>query len=135
MVAQLRGRTEIAAYRGMLRARPGAVIALSLAFLSLVGIPPLAGFLGKFVLFSAALEAGYGWLVLVAVANTVLSLVYYLRVIGPAVFAPAPDAAGTAVETLGGTARAMLWLACALLLATTLLWAPAWTLAPATLLP
>jgi len=135
VVAQLRGRTEITAYRGMLRARPGAVIALSLAFLSLVGIPPLAGFLGKFVLFSAALEAGYGWLVLVAVANTVLSLVYYLRVIGPAVFAPAPDAAGTPVETLGGTARAMLWLACALLLATTLLWAPAWTLAPAALLP
>lgn len=47
------------------------------------GIPPLAGFAGKLALFAATIDAGLGWLALVAVLNTVLSLGYYLRVIAP----------------------------------------------------
>lgn len=130
-VAELRGRTALSDYRGLMRTQPGLVAALTLAFLSFVGIPPLAGFLGKFALFTATLDAGLGWLAVVAVANTVLSLAYYLRVIGPAVFAPSEGA----VETLGGSARASLWGALALLLAATVLWAPAWSALAIALLP
>ncbi|SHI46558.1 NADH dehydrogenase subunit N [Palleronia salina] len=131
VVAELRGRTRIADYRGLLRARPGAVVALTLAFLSLVGIPPLAGFLGKFALFSATLGTGFGWLAVVAVANTVVSLFYYLRVIAPAVFA-APEGP---VETLGGLARAVLWISVAILVGATVLWAPFWASLGQGLLP
>jgi len=56
-----------------------------LSFLSLVGIPPLAGFVGKLEVFTAAIDAGQAWLAVVAVINTVISLFYYLRVIAPTV--------------------------------------------------
>lgn len=86
VVAQLRGRRERAAYAGLVRARPLLAAALLLAFLSFVGIPPLAGFAGKLALFAATIEAGYGWLAILAVLNTVVSLVYYFRVLAPAWF-------------------------------------------------
>ena len=46
---------------------------------SLIGVPPLAGFVGKFSIFSATLSAGYVWLVVIAVVNSVTSAYYYLR--------------------------------------------------------
>jgi NADH-quinone oxidoreductase subunit N len=49
--------------------------------LSLAGIPPLAGFFGKYFLFATAIKDGYLWLVLVAIFNSLISLYYYLRVI------------------------------------------------------
>jgi NADH-quinone oxidoreductase subunit N len=49
--------------------------------LSLGGIPPTAGFMGKFWLFSAAIEAGYVWLAVIGVLNSAVSLYYYVRVI------------------------------------------------------
>lgn len=55
----------------------------SLATLSPVGIPPMAGFFGKLLLFGAALDAGYAWLAVVAILNSVLSLAVYLRIIVP----------------------------------------------------
>ena len=85
VVAALRGRTSLADYRGLARHRPLLSGLLVVALLSLVGIPPLAGFAGKLAVFTAAIDAGLGWLAVVAVANTVLSLAYYLRVIGPVV--------------------------------------------------
>ena len=54
---------------------------LALSMLSLTGIPPLIGFFAKFFVFLAAVQAGYSWLVLVAVVNSALSAVYYLRVV------------------------------------------------------
>ncbi|KAA9005566.1 NADH-quinone oxidoreductase subunit N [Histidinibacterium aquaticum] len=130
-VAQLRGLTDIEGYRGLIRSQPLAAIALALAFMSFVGIPPIAGFLGKFALFLATLEAGLAWLAVVAVANTVLSLFYYLRVIGPAVFAADTDPAAR----LGGTVLGSLWAALIVLLLTTVLWAAGWAALPAGLLP
>jgi NADH-quinone oxidoreductase subunit N len=50
---------------------------------SLVGIPPLAGFVGKFLLFGAAIDAGFTWLAVIAILNSVLSLGVYLRVVVP----------------------------------------------------
>ncbi len=51
--------------------------------ISLVGIPPLAGFIGKLLLFGAAMEVGFTWLAVVAILNSVLSLAVYLRIIVP----------------------------------------------------
>ncbi|HCP83590.1 MAG: hypothetical protein CMM04_12490 [Rhodopirellula sp.] len=78
---------EIADYSGMIRSRPYIVICLVLALFSLIGLPPLAGFLGKFAVFASiadafrATDATYLLvLLLVGGANTALSLYYYLRV-------------------------------------------------------
>ncbi len=66
---------------GLAARRPALALAMTLAMLSLTGIPPLAGFMGKFYLFAAALEAGLIGLVLVAVVNTLVSAAYYLGVV------------------------------------------------------
>lgn len=87
-------REELA---GLIRTRPGLVIAMGVALLSLTGVPPLAGFVGKFMLFSAAVDAGFAWLTVLGVANSALSLFYYLRVIGP-MLRTGEAPAGLAVE-------------------------------------
>ncbi len=56
-------------------------IAMVVFLLSLAGIPPLAGFVGKFLLFGAAMDAGFTWLAIVAILNSVLSLAVYLRIV------------------------------------------------------
>jgi len=60
---------------------PFAAIAMLLFMLSLGGIPPTAGFMGKFWLFSAAIEGGFYWLAVIGVLNSAVSLYYYLRVV------------------------------------------------------
>jgi NADH-quinone oxidoreductase subunit N len=67
------------AFTGLGRASPWAGAALVVFLLSLVGVPPLAGFPGKLLLFGAALDSGYAWLAVVAVLNSALSLGVYLR--------------------------------------------------------
>jgi NADH-quinone oxidoreductase subunit N len=61
--------------------QPFAAFAMLLFMLSLGGIPPTAGFMGKFWLFSAAIEAGYVWLALIGVLNSAISLYYYVRIV------------------------------------------------------
>ncbi len=84
----------LAALSGFGRSAPWAGAALVVFLLSLVGVPPLAGFGGKLLLFGAALDAGYGWLAVVAILNSVLSLAVYLRIIVPLYQPPreVPDA-------------------------------------------
>jgi NADH-quinone oxidoreductase subunit N len=60
---------------------PFAAFAMLLFMLSLGGIPPTAGFMGKFWLFGAAIEAGYGTLAVIAVLNSAISLYYYVRIV------------------------------------------------------
>jgi NADH-quinone oxidoreductase subunit N len=91
VVGHLRGLTDRAAYAGLAWQRPWLALTLIVSVLSLVGIPPLAGFFGKFTLFVTTIDGGYGWLAVVAVANTVVSLVYYLRVVAPMYFSPAEE--------------------------------------------
>lgn len=68
-------------YRGLISRSPVAASTLAIFMLSLTGIPPLAGFIGKFYLFMAAIDAQYYWLVIIAVINSVVSFVYYGGVI------------------------------------------------------
>ncbi len=72
---------EVRDYAGLGRRHPLLALALALFLLSLVGIPPLAGFVGKFYVFGAAVRAGYIVLAVVAVLNSALAAYYYLRVI------------------------------------------------------
>jgi len=86
VVVELRGLAQLAAYSGLARAHASLANTLALSFLSFIGIPPLAGFFAKLVLFAAAIEAGYTWLAVVALINTVISIAYYARVLAPAYF-------------------------------------------------
>ena len=61
--------------------QPVAAFAMLLFMLSLGGIPPTAGFMGKFWLFGAAIEAGYVWLAVIGVLNSAISLYYYIRIV------------------------------------------------------
>ncbi len=68
-------------YNGLGAQAPIACAAMSVFMLSLAGIPLGGGFLSKYVLFGAAVSAGFWWLAAIAVVNSVLSLYYYLRVV------------------------------------------------------
>ena len=72
---------EVSDYAGLGRRHPLLAFALTLFLLSLVGIPPLAGFVGKFYLFGAAVRGGYVWLAVIGVLNSAIAAYYYLRVI------------------------------------------------------
>ncbi len=83
VVTRATGTEEIADYAGLARRSPLLALAMLLALLSLAGIPPLGGFLGKFYLFAAAMEypGRFLWLVVLAVLLSIVSLFYYLQVI------------------------------------------------------
>ena len=81
-VVALAGR-NLRDFAGFGRARPVAGVAMVVFLISLVGIPPLGGFVGKFLLFGAAMEAGFTWLAVVGILNSVVSLGVYLRVVVP----------------------------------------------------
>ena len=65
--------------RGLSSREPALAAAMAVLLFSLIGVPPLAGFVGKFTIFSATLQSGYVWLVVIAVVNSVTSAYYYLR--------------------------------------------------------
>lgn len=100
------GSEEIADYAGLIRRNPVITVCFSLILFSLVGLPPLAGFIGKFAIFAAlvrgwqvATAAGQPatWLMIVLVAgglNTAISLFYYLRVVKIMTMEPESDSAG-----------------------------------------
>jgi NADH-quinone oxidoreductase subunit N len=92
-VQRERRSVDLEAFAGLGRTHPWWTAALILSFLSLLGLPPLAGFVGKLEVFTAAIDADQAWLAVVAVINTVISLYYYLRVIAPTVLAPVPEQA------------------------------------------
>jgi NADH-quinone oxidoreductase subunit N len=66
---------------GLAGRKPGLAAAMALFMLSLAGVPPLAGFLGKLYVFSAAVQADLTWLAILGVVNSVISAYYYLRVV------------------------------------------------------
>jgi len=75
------GSDMIADYSGMGKRSPLLALALTLCLISLIGMPPAAGFMAKFYIFSAAVQNNLLWLVVVAVINSVISAYYYLRVV------------------------------------------------------
>ena len=75
------GSDLISDYDGMWKRAPMISLALTLCLISLTGIPPTAGFMAKFYIFSSAVQHRLLWLVIIAVLNSVVSAYYYLRVV------------------------------------------------------
>jgi len=110
MIANATGNEDIDSYRGL--AWRGAVVpavCLAVFLFSLTGLPPFAGFIGKFFLFAAVLKAGgvFVILALVAVANSVVSLYYYAKVV-KVMFLDTPDPSDKAVAVDGGNFTLLL---------------------------
>jgi NADH-quinone oxidoreductase subunit N len=91
------GSDEISDYAGLSRRSPSLAAMMAVFMLSLVGIPPLAGFMGKYYLFSSAIEQGYIWLVVVAILTSVVSLYYYLGVVRQMYFQTSPQENAVAI--------------------------------------
>lgn len=72
---------DIRDYAGLARSAPFHSAALAVFLLSLAGIPPLAGFIGKFYIFASAIKSDMAWLAVVGVVNAVVAAYYYFRVI------------------------------------------------------
>jgi NADH-quinone oxidoreductase subunit N len=98
------GSEEIADYAGLIRSAPVTSVALTVILVSLVGLPPLVGFFGKFYVFYALVVAGGPWMIallVIAGVNTAISLVYYLRVAKTVCIDPEPaDRGGVSIGWL-----------------------------------
>jgi NADH-quinone oxidoreductase subunit N len=80
-ISNVTGKETIPEYNGLYRTNPKLSLLMMISLFSLAGIPPVAGFFGKFFLFTAAAHQGYYWLVFIAVLNATISLYYYLLVV------------------------------------------------------
>lgn len=126
-------RDDVDAYQGLGYSRPWRAALLALCLLSLAGLPPTAGFVGKFVVFEAALRAGYGYLAVFGILMAVAALFYYLRIVAALYMHPdeaslsaGPECAGSAEAGLGslasvvsraGSCQGLAALACAVIVA------------------
>lgn len=109
LVSRVTGGDDIADFAGLSRRAPGLALVMLVAILSLGGIPPFAGFFGKFYLFMAALQQpALTWLVIVALINAIISLYYYL-VILKVIYLDAPQD-DTVTYPVPGAYTVALWL-------------------------
>jgi NADH-quinone oxidoreductase subunit N len=144
VVAFIRNQTgteDLSGYRGLMRRSPILVVSLGFFLLSLLGIPPLAGFAAKYQIFSALYDAGRYYdgagesglsltmyaLLVVGGLNTVISAVYYIKVLKVvALEAPPESANGVPVSQLdvSGGSLAYAGILAFLLLAVFVVWGP-----------
>ena len=103
---------EIEDFAGLSKRHPVAALLMLVFMVSLAGIPPTAGFIGKFYLFMAAIKAGLTWLAIVAVVLTAISAYFYLRVV-MVMYMREPQSVGPATRFSTSPAIAVV-LACAL---------------------
>ena len=72
---------ELRDFAGLSKSRPGLAALMTVFLLSLGGFPPMAGFIGKWYIFSAAVERGHYWLAIIGVLTSVVSVFFYLRIV------------------------------------------------------
>jgi NADH-quinone oxidoreductase subunit N len=72
---------ELRDYAGLWHTQPALAALMTVSLLSLGGLPPTAGFVGKWYIFSAAVSAGYYWLAIIGMLSSVVSVFFYLRVV------------------------------------------------------
>ena len=126
VTAALPDRRTLDSYRGLARSQPLLAAALVVVLLGLVGTPPTAVFAGKLTTATAAWDGDHAWLAVAVLANTVLSLFYYLRWVIPAYrpeeppgeppadFSPRPWSArtglvGAALSLIAGVGAGLVW--------------------------
>ncbi|HMK60324.1 MAG TPA: NADH-quinone oxidoreductase subunit N [Dissulfurispiraceae bacterium] len=86
---------NISDYNGLSKSHPFTAALMLVFMFSLAGIPPTAGFIGKFYIFMAAINAGYTWLVIIAVVFSAVSAYFYLRIIMNMYMKPMSETVGT----------------------------------------
>ena len=79
LVREERGTFSLKDYKGLAKQNPVEAFAMAVALMSLAGIPPLAGFMAKYNIFSVAMNGGYIWLVIVGVIGSMISVFYYFK--------------------------------------------------------
>ncbi len=128
VLAELTGDDErnddLERLEGLGRSRPRLALALSIFLLSLAGLPPLAGFVGKLMVFRAALESGYTALSVIAILTSIVAAYYYLRLIAKMYFSDAPAFPASAAAEKSATAGLAIGIAAVLTVVLGLL--PGW---------
>ena len=104
VIQHVSGSEEVDGFKGISKRSPFLAFITTVAFISIAGIPPTAGFFAKFYLFSGAVKAGHLWLTIIAVLNSCIGIYYYFRVI-TAVYSSGSDS--TPVE-LGTVQKAVM---------------------------
>ena len=123
IVANSTGREDIEGYRGLAwRGGAAPAVALAVFLFSLTGLPPLAGFIGKFYLFAAVIRQQFYFLAVVGVINSVISLYYYARVVRT-MFLDFPEG-NEAPVTVGLHNGSLMWGLCAATLVLGIYWSP-----------
>jgi NADH-quinone oxidoreductase subunit N len=97
-ITQTRGNDLIESFSGLAYEKPGLAVGMTLALLSMAGIPPFAGFFGKYLVFMETIAVGYLWIAIVGVLVSIVSVYYYFRIIWamvrkpltPTEFSPVP---------------------------------------------
>jgi NADH-quinone oxidoreductase subunit N len=115
------GSFDLKDYRGLYRRSSFLTIAMTIFLLSLMGIPPFAGFFGKLYVFAAAVNKNLAWFAVVGALNSVVAVYYYARVIKTMIIDPSED---TAQFSIPWTSHVVVW---AMLLPTVgmmLFWSP-----------
>tara|TARA_R110002096_G_scaffold434832_1_gene658130 strand:- start:136166 stop:137572 length:1407 start_codon:yes stop_codon:yes gene_type:complete len=127
-VSQNGANPSIASLAGLYKRSPFLGLVLLVAMFGLAGIPPTPGLAGKWFLFSAVIEDGHLWLVLVAAINATISLYYYLLVVKSAYLSPPGDAPAI---TLSPTYSVTAFVAVVLVMFSGFYPAPVWSMAKA----
>jgi NADH-quinone oxidoreductase subunit N len=107
-----RPHDELRDFAGLWNVRPGLAALMTIFLLSLGGFPPLAGFIGKWYIFSAAIQEGYYGLAIIGVLTSVISVFFYLRIVVLMYMSPlaadAPPTPATSRAALAALAAAVL---------------------------
>jgi NADH-quinone oxidoreductase subunit N len=104
------GSFDLKQYQGLWRKSPLLAISMSVFMLSLMGIPPFAGFFGKLYVFGAAVNRDLAWYAVVGALNSVVAVYYYARVIKTMIIEGAPDGGAGDVIRLSWTSQILLWI-------------------------
>ena len=111
------GSDRIGDYAGLITRSPALAIALALALIALIGVPPTGIFIAKLYVFTAAVDSGLAWLAIVGVVNSAVSAYYYVRIIRimflqqpPAVTGPPPSRNPTPWAAMSVAAAVLLFL-------------------------
>ncbi len=108
-------KTKIKYFKGLGFRQPLVGFVMAVCMFSLAGFPPTGGFMGKFYLFSAAMESGFTWLVVIGVINSLISVYYYLRVV-VAMYMQAPEEESAAESVMPGIGVVLLFTVIGILL-------------------